>query len=134
MYYLTANFEWIFLRSKWLDLSVPIEVGVGYSSLILTEYFSGSNIPIISPTTGRKLKGQNVFIPSTIGLSAMLNLTPDVGFQLGGGYRYVLIETSASQDYNGYFYMVGVQLKPQNIIKNLKNDYKEWRVKKKKRR
>lgn len=134
MYYVTANFEWIFFKSKWIDLSIPIEAGVGYSTLTLTEYFSGINVPIISPTTGKTLKGQDVFIPATAGLSAMINLTPDVGFQLGGGYRYILIETSASQDYNGYFYMVGVQLLPQNIIKNFKSDYKEWRAKRKKRK
>ena len=133
MYYLTANFEWIFFKSKWLDLSIPIEAGLGYSSLNLTEYFSGVKVPIISPRTGKTFKGDDIFIPATLGLSAMFNLTPDVGFQAGGGYRYVLAETSASQDFNGYFYMVGIQLIPQNIIKNFKNDYKKWKGKHKKK-
>jgi len=128
MFYITPSFEWIFFRSKWLELSIPVEVGVGYSKIILTDYFSGADIPIFSYKTGKILKGEDIFFPAMVGFSAMFNLTPDVGFQAGIGYRTILQEVGISENFDSWYYQVGLQLFPENIIANLKKDYRSWKL------
>lgn len=134
MIYITPSVEWIFFKSKWLDLSIPLEIGVGYSKIKLSDYFSGADIPIYNYRTKKTLPGNTIFFPALSGLSAMVNLTPDVGFQLGAGYRFILQEVGLSQDFDGLFYQFGAQLYPENFIKAFKKDYRDWKEKKRKRK
>jgi hypothetical protein len=134
MYYFTPSVEWIFFTSKWLDLSIPVEVGIGYSKLTLTDYFSGAEIPIFSYKSGNILQGDAIFFPAMSGLSAMLKLSPDVGFQTGVGYRTILQEVGISQNFDSWYYMVGLQLLPGNIKNNLIKDIKKLKEKRLKRK
>ena len=131
MYYFTPSFEYIFYSSKWLDLSIPIEIGVGYSNLSLTEYFSNRELPILNKN-GQVIKGESIFFPALIGLSVMINLSPDVGLSASFGYRKILSEIGLSQNFDGLYYQIGLQLFPTNIKNNLKKDFKKWKAGRKK--
>ena len=120
----TAMVEYEFFQSKWLDLSIPFEVGVGTSSLALTEFFSKTKLPI----TTRKNKlvpSETTFTPALLGLKAYFNLSPDVMFVGSFGYRLILKEVGVSQNFDGIYYQLGLQLIPQRIIAAMKSDFKQ---------
>lgn len=124
MRYVTAMVEYEFFQSKWLDLSIPFEVGVGTSSLALTEFFSKTKLPI----TTRKNKlvpSETTFTPALLGLKAYFNLSPDVMFVGSFGYRLILKEVGVSQNFDGIYYQLGLQLIPQRIIAAMKSDFKQ---------
>jgi hypothetical protein len=124
MRYVTAMVEYEFFQSKWLDLSIPLEVGVGTSSLVLTEFFSKTKLPI----TTRKNKlvpSETSFTPALLGLKAYFNLSPDVMFVGSFGYRLILKEVGVSQNFDGIYYQLGLQLIPQRIIAAMKSDFKQ---------
>ena len=124
MRYVTAMVEYEFFQSKWLDLSIPLEVGVGTSSLALTEFFSKTKLPI----TTRKNKlvpSETTFTPALLGLKAYFNLSPDVMFVGSFGYRLILKEVGVSQNFDGIYYQLGLQLIPQRIIAAMKSDFKQ---------
>jgi hypothetical protein len=128
MRYLTAMVEYEFFQSKWLDLSIPFEVGVGTSSLALTEFFSKTKLPI----TTRKNKlvpSETTFTPALLGLKAYFNLSPDVMFVGSFGYRLILKEVGVSQNFDGIYYQLGLQLIPQRIINAMKVDFKRRKEK-----
>ncbi len=128
MYYVTPSFEYTFFESKWLDLSIPVEAGVGFSKLVRTDFFSDAPIPIISKT-GKVLKGGDILLPAMIGFTAMINLSPDVGFAGTIGYRKILKEVGISQNFDGLYYSVGLALVPENIIAAIKKDFKDRKKK-----
>jgi hypothetical protein len=122
MRYVTAMVEYEFFQSKWLDLSIPFEVGVGTSSLALTEFFSKTKLPI----TTRKNKlvpSETTFTPALLGLKAYFNLSPDVMLVGSFGYRLILKEVGVSQNFDGIYYQLGLQLIPQRIIADMKSDF-----------
>jgi hypothetical protein len=130
LFYITPSFEYIFYRSKWIDLSIPLELGIGYSKFILTEYFSGETLPIINKK-GNTVKAQNVFFPALAGFAIKLNLSPDVALNASIGYRKILTEIGLNQDFDGLYYQIGLQLIPTNIKNNIKRDFKAWKAKRK---
>jgi hypothetical protein len=132
LYYVTPSFEYIFYHSKWLDLSIPLEIGIGYSKLTLTDYFTNLDLPILNKKE-QPINSANIFFPSLIGLSMMINLSPDVGLNASAGYRKIITEIGLSQDFDGFYYQIGLQLFPANIVKNLKKDFKAQKEKKKKK-
>ncbi len=130
LFYITPSFEYIFFRSKWIDLSLPLEIGIGYSQIELFEYFTKSNLPIIGKG-GKRLKAKNIFFPALGGLAIKLNLSPDVALNASVGYRKILTEIGLNQDFDGLYYQIGLQLIPTNIKNNIKSDFKAWKAKRK---
>ncbi len=135
LYYITPSFEYAYYKSKWLDLSIPLEIGVGYSKLLLTDNTSGENIPLITKS-GQLGKSDSYLIPSQIGAAMMINLSKDVGLSAAFGYRYVLYESAANlgDDFNAFYWQAGLQLFPGNIKSDLKRDFDKWKAKKKLRK
>jgi len=43
------------------------------------------------------------------------------------GYRLILKEVGVSQNFDGIYYQLGLQLIPQRIIAAMKSDYKQTR-------
>ncbi len=129
LFYFTPRFEYKFYKSKWLDISIPIEIGVGYSKMTMTDYFTHTNLPLIGHKD-KILKSNNVFIPCLFGVSSMIKLSKDVGFSFSVGYRKILEEIGQNSNYDGIYYQFGLQLFPKNIIQNMKTDYKNRKNKK----
>ena len=128
MYYVTPSIEYQFYSSKWLELSIPLEIGVGYSNLSINDFFTNASIPIL----GKKrtvISGKDVFIPALLGLNLNINLSKDVFLSSSIGYRKIIKEVGISQNFDGIYYQIGLQLIPENIIKDLKKDYKNWKDK-----
>jgi hypothetical protein len=130
MYYITPSLEYIFYKSKWLDLSLPFEVGIGYSKFKLNEYFTNEPLPVINKN-GRRVNAQNIFFPALIGFAAKLNLSPDVALNASVGYRKILSEIGLNQDFDGVYYQLGLQLVPTNIKNNIRKDWRAWKAKRK---
>ena len=133
MYYVTPSFEYTFFQSKWLDLSIPLEIGIGYCKMEKSDFFNDTPIPIIN-AKGKQLNSTDVFIPALVGFTAMLNLSPDVGFAGSVGYRKILKEIGISQNFDGLYYSVGLQLIPENIIAEIKKDFINLKNKRKAKR
>lgn len=133
MYYITPSFEFIYFKSKWLDLSVPLEIGVGYSKLTVTDYFTDTQMPIFNKK-GEVISAEDIFFPALAAFACMVNLSPDVGLSASLGYRTILKEIGISPNFDGMFYQIGLQLFPDNIKKNMKKDYREWKEERKKRK
>jgi hypothetical protein len=133
MYYITPSFEFVYFKSKWLDMSIPFEIGAGYCKIVLNDYFTNNTIPSLNKR-GKVINPEGYFFPALIGAAFMVNLSRDVGFSTSVGYRKILKEIGVSQDYDGLYYQFGLQLFPANIKKDLKNDLKKLKAKRKKRR
>lgn len=133
MYYITPSFEFAFYKSKWIDLSIPLEVGVGYSKLNVNEYFTNVNFPIHNKK-GEVISSENVFFPALIGLALMVNLSSDVGLSASAGYRKIIKEIGFSPDYDGFYYQIGLQLFPGNIKRDIKRDFNAWKEKRRLRK
>ncbi|MFN8356470.1 MAG: hypothetical protein U0Y10_18590 [Spirosomataceae bacterium] len=129
IYYLTPNISYKFYRSKWLDLAIPFELGLGYSDLTQTDYLTGAVIPVLkkdgtsSPTT-------EWFVPAQLGLWATVNLSPDVALVSSIGYRKILTSSGLNIDYDGLYYSFGLKLIPNRILKDFKNDLTRWKQRK----
>ena len=130
LYYFTTNFEYQFFDSKWLELSIPIEIGYGYSSMSINDFFASTSVPILNKKKDRVLNGSNNFVPASIGLNTILNLSPDVMFAASFGYRKIVKEIGISQNFDGLYYQFGLQLIPGRIIKEFKADFKKWKARK----
>jgi hypothetical protein len=127
MFYFTPSLEYIFYKSKWLDLSLPLEIGIGYSKFKLNEYFTNEELPVINKN-GKTVNAQNIFFPALIGFAAKLNLSPDVALNASIGYRKILSEIGLNQDFDGAYYQLGLQLVPTNIKNNIRKDWQAWKA------
>ncbi|MEQ1733211.1 MAG: hypothetical protein ABL940_06030 [Bacteroidia bacterium] len=125
MFYATPSFEYIFYNSKWLTLGIPIELGIGYSKITLTDFFSNTTIPITN-SNGKTFDPKNYFFPALAGLNVMVNLSPDVAFVGSAGYRKIISEIGISQNFDGVYYQIGFRLLPQNIKKQVYADFTRW--------
>lgn len=129
IFYITPGFEYIFFTSKWLDLGIPIEIGVGQSKPVLNDFFTKKEIPFINNQRDI-IKDKKTFIPLLIGLNPMLNLSPDVIFSASVGYRISLMEGGIGEYFDGLYYQIGLQLIPDEIRKEFKRDMAAWKKKK----
>ena len=127
MYYVTPSIEYLFYTSKWLTLGIPLEIGMGYSNVNLTDFFTNVTIPIVN-SSGKTFKINNYFFPALGGINAMLNLSPDVAFTASLGYRKILTQIGINQNFDGLYYQLGFRLLPKHIKQKLVADYKKYRV------
>jgi hypothetical protein len=125
LFYFTPSVEYIFYNSKWLSASVPLEFGMGYSKVDLTDFFDNAPIPIVN-SKGKVFNIRNYFFPLLVGLNARINLSPDVAFTSSVGYRKIVKEIGISQNFDGIYYQLGFRLLPKHIKNELKRDIKKW--------
>jgi hypothetical protein len=91
--YFTPNFTYTFLRRRFIELSVPVDMGVGRSHYTVTS------------EKGTLLTDQRgVFVPAEIGLGVLLKPTRWVGLSGGFGYRRSLTRMDYEDDFNGWYY------------------------------
>ncbi|MDJ0364666.1 hypothetical protein QMK33_05835 [Hymenobacter sp. H14-R3] len=91
--YFTPNFAYIFFHSRWLELSIPVDVGMGRSHYTVTD----ENGKVTTDSKG-------LFFPAEIGLGVLLRPTRWVGLSGAAGYRVSLKEIDYQEDFNGWYY------------------------------
>jgi hypothetical protein len=129
IYYFTPSFQYKIYNSKWLEIDIPLEVGVGYSEKVVSEYFSGTEIPTLSKKNGAILAAKNIFFPVSAGALFSLKLSPDVGLFASAGYRFIVKEIGVSENFDGLYYQYGLRLFPFRILENIKKDFLNRKMK-----
>lgn len=91
--YFTPNFSYTFLRHRFVELSVPVDIGIGRSHYTVTD----ENGATITDT-------RQAFVPAELGLGVLLKPTRWVGLSGGIGYRMSLTRMEYEDDFNGWYY------------------------------
>ncbi|MBC7426957.1 MAG: hypothetical protein H7321_10530 [Bacteroidia bacterium] len=129
LFYFTPSFEYTFYKSKYINLNIPIEVGMGFSKTTATDYLTDVSVPVYG-SNGNVLRNRAYFFPALTGMSAILKISPDVGLKIAGGYRKILKQVGLSPNFDGFYYQVTLQLTPGNLKRKLAKDYLKYKKKK----
>lgn len=97
--YFTPNFSYTFYHGRWLELSIPVDVGIGRSHYTVTD----QNGKVTTDSKG-------LFFPAEIGVGALLKPTRWVGISCAVGYRASLKEIDYKEDFNGWYYSYRLNL------------------------
>lgn len=97
--YFTPNFAYTFFRSRFVELSIPIDIGLGRSYYTVTD----ENGMVTTDSRG-------VFMPAEIGLGVLLKPTRWVGVSGGIGYRRSLMSIDYREDFDGWYYAYRLNL------------------------
>ncbi len=97
--YFTPNFAYTFYHNRWLELSIPVDVGIGRSHYTVTDQHD-------KVTTDNK----GLFFPAEIGVGVLLKPTRWVGISGAVGYRASLKEIDYQEDFNGWYYSYRLNL------------------------
>lgn len=108
--YFTPNFAYTFLRHRFIELSIPIDVGLGRSHYTITD----ENGRVTTDNRG-------LFIPAEVGVGVLLKPTRWVGISGAAGYRLSLKEIEYKEDFNGWYYSYRLNLFVGNI-------WHDWRA------
>ncbi len=108
--YFTPNFTYTFFHSRFVELSVPVDIGLGRSHYTVTD--ENGNL-----TTDDK----GLFIPAEAGLGVLLKPTRWVGVSGAAGYRLSLKEIDYKEDFDGWYYSYRLNLFVGNI-------WHDWRA------
>lgn len=108
--YFTPNFAYTFLRHRFIELSIPIDVGLGWSHYTITD----ENGRVTTDNRG-------LFIPAEVGVGVLLKPTRWVGISGAAGYRLSLKEIEYKEDFNGWYYSYRLNLFVGNI-------WHDWRA------
>jgi len=110
--FLTPNFSYTFYHSRWLELSAPLEAGVGFSSYA------------VSHSSGREAKFRTgTFLPVSAGLSVLIKPTRWVGCSLDAGYRKAWRISDMPAHFDGWYYGYRINIFVGNILTDLR---KHW--------
>ena len=116
--YFTPNFAYTFFSRRFIELSVPVDVGLGRSHYTITD----ENGKVTTDNKG-------LFIPAEIGLGVLLRPTRWVGVSVGAGYRVSLKEIDYKEDFNGWYYSYRLNL----FLGNIWRDCRHWRQQRRKK-
>jgi hypothetical protein len=117
--FVTPNFAYTFLNHPWLELSIPVEVGLGKS------HYSLRN------TREQLIKDhRGMFMPATLGFGLLLKPTRWVGFSSSAGYRISLMATDFKGNFDGWYYSYRVNV----FLGNILTDYRQSRERKRQSR
>ncbi len=116
--YFTPNFAYTFFNRRFIELSVPVDVGLGRSHYTITD----ENGKVTTDMLG-------LFIPAEIGLGVLLKPTRWVGVSVGAGYRVSLKAIDYKEDFNGWYYSYRLNL----FVGNIWRDCQHWRQQRRKK-
>ena len=97
--YLTPNVSYVVFQRPWLEVSVPLEVGLGRSHYTETDQKGNT------PTDSRGL-----FVPVQAGLAVLLKPTRWVGVSGSVGYRKSVLEVDYKDDFDGMYFSYRVNV------------------------
>ncbi|GAC1586937.1 MAG: hypothetical protein NVS3B25_02460 [Hymenobacter sp.] len=106
--YLTPNVSYVFFQRPWLEVSVPLEVGMGRSHYTVTDQ-NGK-----TPTNERGL-----FVPVEAGVAVLLKPTRWVGVSGSVGYRKSVLEIDYKEDFDGLYFSYRLNVFVGNIWRDL---------------
>ncbi len=109
LYFFTATPEYIFLYRKYLELSIPLEFGIGYANL---KNINERDVVI------KEQKG--VFVPIESGINMLIKPTRWFGIIGRGGYRKTINVSGFNADYDGWYYSYSLAVFLGNIYRDLK--------------
>ena len=109
--YFTPNFAFTFFHHRFIELSVPVDVGLGRSHYTITD----QNGKVTTDDRG-------LFVPAEVGLGVLLKPTRWVGISGGAGYRLSLKEIDYKEDFNGWYYSYRLNL----FVGNIWHDLRHW--------
>ncbi|QKG55809.1 hypothetical protein GKZ68_03615 [Hymenobacter sp. BRD128] len=115
--YLTPNFTYIFLRRRFIELSIPVDIGLGRSHYTVTD--EKGNV-----STDNK----GLFFPAEIGFGVLLKPTRWVGVSGAVGYRVSLKEIDYKEDFDGWYYSYRLNLFVGPIWHDLRRAHRDWRA------
>ena len=115
LHFLTPNFAYTFFNCRWVELSIPLEVGLGNSHYTIRD----TKAALIKDRRG-------LFIPATAGLGILVKPTRWIGFSGAAGYRKSLAEVDFQGDFDGWYYSYRVNL----FLGNILADYRQSRERK----
>lgn len=108
--YFTPNFAYTFFHHRYIELSVPVDIGLGRSHYTVTDEKG-------KVTTDNR----GLFIPAEVGLGVLLKPTRWVGISGAAGYRLSLKEIDYKEDFTGWYYSYRLNLFVGNI-------WHDWRA------
>jgi hypothetical protein len=117
--YFTPNFSYTFFSRRFIEFSVPVDVGLGRSHYTITD----ENGRVTTDEKG-------LFIPAEIGLGVLLKPTRWVGISGAAGYRMSLKEIDYKEDFDGWYYSYRLNL----FIGNIWHDCRRWQQQRRARR
>jgi hypothetical protein len=117
--YFTPNFSYTFFQRRFIELSIPVDVGLGRSHYTITDEHG-------TVTTDSK----GLFIPAEIGVGVLLKPTRWVGISGAAGYRVSLKEIDYKEDFDGWYYSYRLNL----FVGNIWRDWRHWQQQRRARR
>ena len=117
--YFTPNFSYTFLSRRFIELSIPVDVGLGRSRYTITD----ENGRVTTDDRG-------LFIPAEIGVGVLLKPTRWVGISGAAGYRLSLKEIDYKEDFDGWYYSYRLNL----FVGNIWHDCRHWQQQRRARR
>jgi len=91
--YFTPNISYVVFQRPWLEVSVPLELGLGRS------HYSETDEHGTTPTDHRGL-----FVPVELGLAVLVKPTRWVGVSGSVGYRKSVLEIAYKDDFDGMYF------------------------------
>jgi len=109
--YFTPNFSYTFFNRRFIELSIPVDVGLGRSHYTITD----ENGRVTTDNRG-------LFVPAEIGVGVLLKPTRWVGISGAAGYRVSLKEIDYKEDFNGWYYSYRLNL----FVGNIWHDWRQY--------
>ena len=91
--YLTPNVSYVFIRRRWLEVSVPIEIGLGRSHYTQTDQHGNLH-----------LDSRGLFVPVEAGLAVLIKPVRWMGVSGSLGYRKSVFEVDYQEDFDGMYF------------------------------
>ena len=113
--YFTPNFTYIFFHRHFIELSIPVDVGLGRSHYTVTDEKGAT-------TTERK----GLFFPAEVGFGVLLRPTRWVGISGAVGYRLSLKQIDYKEDFDGWYYSYRLNLFVGPIWRDLCGAHRRW--------
>ena len=107
--YFTPNISYVFFQRPWLEVSVPLEVGLGGSHYVETD---------ARGTTFNDHRG--LFVPVELGVAVLLKPTRWVGVSGSVGYRKSVLEVDYQDDFDGMYFSYRLNVFVGNIWRDLR--------------
>ena len=110
--YFTPNFSYTFFNRRFIEFSIPVDVGLGRSRYTVTD----ENGKVTTDDRG-------LFVPAEIGVGVLLKPTRWVGLSGAAGYRVSLKEIDYKEDFDGWYYSYRLNL----FVGNIWHDWRQYR-------
>lgn len=91
--YLTPNISYVFFQRRWLEISIPLEAGLGRSHYTETDQNGNTQVD-----------NHGLFVPIEAGLAVLVRPIRWVGVSGSVGYRKSVLETDYKDDFDGMYF------------------------------